>query len=275
MNNEDLMAVRPDDLAHALLNRRKILKDSLPDVIRTLEAEDEIIKPRYDRSKIRFEKINGDIKNLKENRDKCQKGASDILNSIRKIEERLTENGKMINLNPKWKREKVEKSLEILEKNIQTRALDQISERKMLEERKKIIDENDAWLKNRKNANPEMLEYIENRKEMSKLFKKADKFHREMIVKVEKAQPLYEKQKSEGDELREIRSQLDRARELLSQSDRAITHWERRLSEGFDDLGPSFPNLLESMKIVEAGGPSTFAKKKKKKKTEGVNPDGK
>ena len=275
MNNEDLMAVRPDDLAHALLNRRKILKDSLPDVIRTLEAEDEIIKPRYDRSKIRFEKINGDIKNLKENRDKCQKGASDILNSIRKIEERLTENGKMINLNPKWKREKVEKSLEILEKNIQTRALDQISERKMLEERKKIIDENDAWLKNRKNANPEMLEYIENRKEMSKLFKKADKFHREMIVKVEKAQPLYEKQKSEGDELREIRSQLDRARELLSQSDRAITHWERRLSEGFDDLGPGFPNLLESMKMVEAGMPSTFAKKGKRKKTEGVNPDGK
>ena len=87
--------------------------------------------------------------------------------------------------------------VQIHPKNIQTRALDQISERKMLEERKKIIDENDAWLKNRKNANPEMLEYIENRKEMSKLFKKADKFHREMIVKVEKAQPLYEKQKSE------------------------------------------------------------------------------
>ena len=266
MNNEDLMAVRPDDLAHALLNRRKILKESLPDVIRTLEAEDEVVKPRYDRSKLRFDKINVQIKNLKENRDKCQNEASEILYSIKQIEERLTDNGKMINLNPKWKREKVEKSLEILEKNIQTRALDQLTERKMLEERKKIIDENEAWLKNRKNANPEMLEYIEKRKEMSKLFKKADKFHREMIVKVEKAQPLYEKQKSEGDELREIRSQLDRARELLSQSDRAITHWERRLNEGFDDLGPGFPNLLESMNLVEKGGPSTFAKKDKRKK---------
>jgi len=197
MNNEDLMAVRPDDLAHALLNRRKILKESLPDVIRTLEAEDEVVKPRYDRTKLRFDKINVQIKNLKENRDKCQNEASEILYSIKQIEVRLTDNGKMINLNPKWKREKVEKSLEILEKNIQTRALDQLTERKMLEERKKIIDENEAWLKNRKNANPEMLEYIEKRKEMSKLFKKADKFHREMIVKVEKAQPLYEKQKSE------------------------------------------------------------------------------
>ena len=77
---------------------------------------------------------------------------------------------------------------------------------------------------------------------------------------------MYEKQKSEGDELREIRSQLDRARELLSQSDRAITHWERRLNEGFDDLGPGFPNLLESMNLVEKGEPSTFAKKDKRKK---------
>jgi len=275
MNNDDLMAVRPDDLAHALLNRRKILKDSLPGVIRTLEAEDEVIKPRYDRSKERFEKLNQKIKDLKEVRDTCQNGATEILNSIKQIEERLTERGKMINLNPKWKREKVEKSLELLEKNIQTRALDQITERKMLEERKKIIDENEAWLKNRKNANPDMLEYIEKRKEMSKLFKKADKFHREMIVNVEKAQPLYEKQKSESDELREIRSQLDRARELLSQSDKAIDHWERRLSDGFDDLGPGFPNLLENMSRVENGKPSSFAKKVKRKKTEGGSSDDK
>ena len=269
MNNEDLMSVRPDDLAHALLNRRKILKDSLPDVIRTLEAEDELIKPRYDRSKIRFEKINKDIKDLKAKRDEDQKKAVDILKSMKRIEEELTKNGKMINLNPKWKREKIEKSLELIEKNIQTKALNQNIERKMLEERKEIINQNEAWLKNRKNANPEMLEYIEKRKEMSKLFKRADKFHREMIVKVEKAQPLYEKQKSEGDELREIRSQLDRARELLSQSDRAIKHWERRLNEGFGDLGPGFPNLLENMKMVENGKPSTFAKKEKGKKTGG------
>ena len=83
MNNEDLMAVRPDDLAHALLNRRKILKESLPDVIRTLEAEDEVVKPRYDRSKLRFDKINVDIKALKKNRDKCQNEASEILYSIK------------------------------------------------------------------------------------------------------------------------------------------------------------------------------------------------
>ena len=37
-------------------------------------------------------------------------------------------------------------------------------------------------------------------------------------------------------ELKEIKRQLDRARELLSQSDKAISHWERRLSQGFGEL---------------------------------------
>jgi len=70
-----------------------------------------------------------------------------------------------------------------------------------------------------------------------------------------------------GSELRDVRSQLDRARELLSQSDKAIGHWERRLKEGFGDLGPGFSELLDGMKKVSEGGMSSFAKKTRRKKS--------
>ena len=85
MNNEDLMAVRPDDLAHALLNRRKILKESLPDVIRTLEAEDEVVKPRYDRSKLRFDKINVQI-------TKSSQGSDPASVAYKAVEEAINNN---------------------------------------------------------------------------------------------------------------------------------------------------------------------------------------
>ena len=43
------MSVTPDELASALLNRRILLKDSLPGVIRNLEAEEDSLSPKLDR----------------------------------------------------------------------------------------------------------------------------------------------------------------------------------------------------------------------------------
>ena len=70
-------------------------------------------------------------------------------------------------------------------------------------------------------------------------------------------------------DLREIRRQLDRARELLSQSDRAIAHWERRLKDGFGDIGGGFPDLMAANKRVSDGGRSSFARNPKKKRSKG------
>ena len=111
-----------------------------------------------------------------------------------------------------------------------------------------------------------MAEYLEKNREMSKLFKKADKAHSKMIGAVSKAQPLYEKVTSASAEIREIRSQLDRAKELLAQSDKAIDYWEKRIENGFGDLGPGFRDLLKAQKNVDAGGSSSFAKRSRKLK---------
>tara|TARA_B100000676_G_scaffold154515_1_gene152387 strand:- start:1118 stop:1945 length:828 start_codon:yes stop_codon:yes gene_type:complete len=266
MDISELMRATPDEIASALLKRRMLLKDSLPGVIRNLEAEEEILSPRLDRMKKSFDEANEKVAKFKAERDHFQTSAGTLIPDVKRIREKLNESGGMISLDPKWKKMMLLEQIEEIENKIQTSALDHKSERKLLEKRRSLISENDKWIKDRKESNPEMSEYLEKNKEMSKLFKKADRSHSQMIGAVSKAQPLYEKVTSASAEIREIRSQLDRAKELLAQSDKAIEYWEKRIENGFGDLGPGFRDLLKGQKNVELGGISSFAKRSRKLK---------
>ena len=266
MDTSELMRVTPDELASALLKRRMLLKDSLPGVIRNLEAEEDTLSPRLDRMKKSFDEANEKVAKFKAERDQFQTSAGTLIPDVKRIRKKLNESGGMISLDPKWKKMKLLEQIEEIESKIQTSALDHKSERKLLEKRRSLISQNDKWIRDRKDSNPEMAEYLEKNREMSKLFKKADKAHSQMIGAVSKAQPLYEKVTSASADLREIRSQLDRAKELLAQSDKAIDYWEKRIENGFGDLGPGFKDLLKGQKNVDSGGSSSFAKGSRKLK---------
>ncbi len=265
MDTEALLAVTPEEMTQALLMRRQVLRDELPNVIRNLEAEEEALEPKVQRTTNSHRLANDQVAQLKEYRNVAQKGAAALLKDVKHTRDVLAEGDGMINLDPDWKKEKLFEELQDIEKKIQTSALDHRAERKMLDRRKKLLEANEMWLKSRRDANPDMANYIDSRGEMSSLYRKADKAHREMLEKVEKAQPLHEKKMIMGAELREIRRQLDRAKELLAQSDSAISHWERRMSDGFGELGGGFPDLLATNRIVSKGGRSTFARKSKAK----------
>ena len=265
MDTEALLAVTPEEMAQALLMRRQVLKDELPNVIRNLEAEEEALEPKVQRTTNSHRLANDQVAQLKERRNIAQKGAAALLKDVKHARDILAEGDGMINLDPNWKKEKLFEELQDIEEKIQTSALDHRAERKMLDRRKKLLEANEMWLKSRRDANPEVTNYIDSRGEMSSLYREADKAHREMLEKVEKAQPLHEKKMIMGAELREIRRQLDRAKELLAQSDSAISHWERRMSDGFGELGGGFPDLLATKRTVSKGGRSSFARKSKSK----------
>tara|TARA_B100000683_G_scaffold70454_1_gene68879 strand:+ start:1697 stop:2524 length:828 start_codon:yes stop_codon:yes gene_type:complete len=264
MDTNELMRVTPNDLASALLRRRMLLKDSLPGVIRNLEAEEDSLSPKLDRLKKSFDEANDKVAKFKTERNQFQTGAGTLIPDVKRIRAKLIETGGMISLDPKWKKMKLLEQIEEIENKIQTSALDHRSERKLIETRRTLIAENDKWIRDRKASNPEMIDYLEKNKEMSKLFRKADKAHNLMIEAVSKAQPLYEKLTIASEEMREIRSQLDRAKELLGQSDKAIDYWEHRIKNGFGDLGVGYRDLLKGQKSVDGGGSSSFAKKTKK-----------
>ena len=266
MDPEALLAVTPEELAQALLLRRQVLKEELPNVIRTLEAEEESLEPRVQRIVTSHRSTNDKVSELKKERNGAQKEAGAILGVVRGARDSLAVSGKMVNLDPHWKKEKLLDELEQIEDSIQTSALDHRAEKKLLDRRKKLLEENDRWLKSRRESNPEMATFIDSRSEMNTLYRKADNAHRRMIEIVEKAQPMYEKKVVLTAELREIRRQLDRAKELLAQSDHAIAHWERRLKDGFGELGGGFPDLMAANIRVSKGGRSSFARNSKPKR---------
>ena len=266
MDPEALLAVTPEELAQALLLRRQVLKEELPNVIRTLEAEEESLEPRVQRIVTSHRSTNDKVSELKKERNGAQKEAGAILDVVRGARDSLAVSGKMVNLDPHWKKEKLLDELEQIEDSIQTSALDHRAEKKLLDRRKKLLEENDRWLKSRRESNPEMATFIDSRSEMNTLYRKADNAHRRMIEIVEKAQPMYEKKVALTAELREIRRQLDRAKELLAQSDHAIAHWERRLKDGFGELGGGFPDLMAANIRVSKGGRSSFARNSKPKR---------
>ena len=265
MNTDELLGVTPEEMARSLLARRQLLKQQLPTVIRTLEAEEQNLAPKAKKALEMNKNINSKVSELKEERNQAQRKANELLKIVKKSREKLVQSDGMINLDPSWKKEKMFEEIEEIEKKIETSALDHKAERKLLDKRKKLIDENDKWLKQRRDLNPEMVTYIDARREMKELYRIADKSHRKMLDGVEKAQPQHEKQQKIRDDLREIRRQLDRARELLSQSDRAVEYWERRLDKGFGELGEGFKDLLSAQRKVAEGGDSSFAKKRKGK----------
>lgn len=262
MDSEALLAVTPDQLAKALLNRRMLLNDQLPTVIRTLEAEEQNLSPKVSRSVETHKRANELVAKLKDERDQAQIKARDLIPKVKGHRDVLVESGGMVNLDPDWKKEKLFEELEDIEEQIQTSALDHKSERKMIERRKKLIEQNEKWLRERRDSNPEMAEYIDSRREVSHLFSIANRAHKNMIKAVEKAQPLHDKKVALQSELRELRRQLDRAKELLSQSDYAIEHWGRRLTDGYSELGVGYPDLLKDMERVKEGGDSSFARRK-------------
>ena len=262
MNTDELLSVSPEEMAKSLLARRQLLKQQLPTVIRTLEAEEQNLVPKAKKALEINKTINSKVSDLKEERNKAQKKANELLKIVKESREKLIQSDGMINLDPSWKKEKMFEEIDDIEEKIQTSALDHKAERKLLDRRKKLIEENDKWLKQRRDLNPEMVTYIDARREMNSLYRLADKSHRKMLDGVEKAQPQHEKQQKIRDDLREIRRQLDRAKELLSQSDKAIEYWERRLDKGFGELGDGFKDLLSAQRKVAEGGDSSFARKK-------------
>lgn len=268
MDVEQLLEVKPEELARGLLSRWRALEEQLPNVIRNLEAEEEALSPRVKRAVDSHKKANETVAEKKSERDASQAVARAKLSEVKKSIELLSNKGGMVSLDPEWKKVKLLEELENIEDRIETSALDHKEEGKLITKRRKLIEKNEKWLKERRDSNPEMSKYVDSRKTMISNFRISEAAHSRMLKAVEKAQPLYEKKVSLQTEIRDIRRQLDRARELYSQSSDAISLWEGKISSGFGDGNSGFDDLLTDMNRVLGGGASSFAKKTGNKKKE-------
>ena len=83
MESDGLLAVTPDQLAQALLDRRVLLKEQLPTVIRTLEAEEQHLAPKVSRSVDNHTQANKIVAKLKVERDQAQIEARSLIPKVK------------------------------------------------------------------------------------------------------------------------------------------------------------------------------------------------
>jgi len=264
VDTESLLSITPKEIAESLLIRRRALKEQLPNIIKNLDNESEALTPKLAKIREKNQKINIKTSEIKKRRDMFQKEAGKIWNKIKDTQNKLTESGNMINLDPKWKKERMMEELEEIEFNIQTVALDHKAEKKMIDARRNIIRQNELWLKERKSSNPQMADFIEKRKKMNTLYKAADKEHREMIRNVNLGEPVHAKYIAIKKELADINRQNHKAKRLLKNLDRDISYWENIILDGFDEL-------MTLAKKVQQGKESSFASNKNKKAKNDIN----
>ena len=140
----------PLQLAESLLARRIMLRDALPGVIRTLQAEEEAILPKLRRSVDSNEKSNKEVARLKKERNELRDEARPKLARLKQLRASIDESGGMITLEPKWAKERLEEKITEIENKIETQALDHKAEGSLIAARSQLLKENEMWLQTRK-----------------------------------------------------------------------------------------------------------------------------
>ena len=254
MKIPDLVALKPEELASIIFERRKILADILPEIESKMADDADVLAPEVEKLRLARDAGLNRVAELKMRRNKAQKEARELLEKARVLRAELDGKKGLKNLDPKWAKEKLEESLQAIEKKIDREALSLNDERRLLAERKDLLKKNQEWLEKRRKDNPEMAEYVDSSEKMNKLFTLADKLHQEMLTHVEKNEPIHEDFLEKRAELRTTIRQLERSRSLLKQSESAISFWENVNRDGFGEL-------LAPAKRVESGGKSTVRRR--------------
>ncbi|HIF04712.1 MAG TPA: hypothetical protein EYQ80_04790 [Candidatus Poseidoniales archaeon] len=226
MDLEALLALTPEELAASILERRKVLQMALPQIEQRSVDEADRLEPLVEKLRLARDTGSNKVADLKQRRNASQAEARALLEETRTLRDKLEGEGGLKSLDPKWAREKLEESLQALEVKIDEQALSLKDERRLLAERKALLQKNEEWLEARRKDNPEMAQYIESSRKMHKLFRTADKLHLEMLEHVEKNEPKHAEFVENREGLRTAMRQVDRSRALIKQSESAITHWE-------------------------------------------------
>jgi uncharacterized coiled-coil DUF342 family protein len=261
MDLEALLALTPEELAASILERRKVLQMALPQIEQRSVDEADRLEPLVEKLRLARDTGSNKVADLKQRRNASQAEARALLEETRSLRDKLEGEGGLKSLDPKWAREKLEESLQALEVKIDEEALSLKDERRLLAERKALLQKNEEWLEARRKDNPEMAQYIESSRKMHKLFRTADKLHLEMLEHVEKNEPKHAEFVENREGLRTAMRQVDRSRALIKQSESAITHWEMRLAHGYGALDTGEPNLLEKATRVTEGQASSVQRR--------------
>lgn len=259
MEIDALLELTPEQVAEAVLLRRRLLSEQLPYIIRTLEESADQLGPQLEKATKAHREAQHRIADHKVVRDEAHTEAKALREEAERARSSLEGGGGLVSLDPKWKKDRLIENLQSIDERIETEAYDHRQEAKMLKERQRLVEQNEVWLKERRAENPQMAAYIDARRRMNALYKTGNKAHQRMIEAIKRADPISSRFRLIRKERVDTDRQLHRAKAILGNAERAVEYWERRLQDGFGRMEGDYEDLLEDANRVASGGISTSA----------------
>jgi uncharacterized coiled-coil DUF342 family protein len=259
MEPNALLQLTPDLLAKALIHRHERLLEELPNIVNQFQDDLDFAKPQAEGARVERDGINKKVAALKHERNTCTARAKELRAEATTLREKLQEEGKLRNPDPKWAREKLDTDLKQLEYELETEAGDHKREQKILRKMRDLQAEHEQWVEKNASKVPELKDYFASQQEMRKLYDQAQKAHQAMLELVDDNQSLHDSFVDKEEKRRIAASRLSRSTRSLDISKAAIDEWNNRLKTGFDDL-------LVDRKRVSEGGLSTIAVRRQKKR---------
>ena len=261
MDAEALLELTPDLLAKALIHRHERLIEELPEAIKQHQGDFDFAKPQAESARSKRDLLNVKVASLKDERNICTSRAGELRSAATALREKLQEEGKLRNPDPKWAREKLDAELKQLEFDLETQAGDHKREYKILRQMRDLQAEHEQWVEKNTAKVPELKEYFVVQQEMRKLYDQAQKAHQTMLEMVDENHELHNTFVDKEDKRRIAASRLSRSTRSLDISKAAIDGWNSRLSKGFDEL------LVDRVRVSE-GGLSSIAIRRQQKRAD-------
>jgi uncharacterized coiled-coil DUF342 family protein len=261
MDAEALLQLTPELLAKALIHRHERLIEELPEAIKQHQDDLDFAKPQAESARSQRDILNTQVASLKSERNTCTSRAGELRIEAAAQREKLLEEGKLRNPDPKWAREKLDADLKQLEFDLETQAGDHKREYKILRQMRDLQAEHEMWVEKNAAKVPELKEYFNVQQEMRKLYDQAQKAHQTMLELVDENLELHNTFVEKEEKRRIAASRYSHSTRSLDISKAAIDGWNNRLSKGFDDL------LTDQNRVAE-GGMSSIAIRRNKKRDE-------
>ena len=243
-----------------MLHRREQLLQSLPEQISQLKSELGGTSPVASETGKKRDDVNAKVATLKLERNKYKAEAFDLIRRSKELRELLISEGRLKNPDPKWAKDKLVEQIALMEQDFETKAGDHKSERKFLRTIRELTSKHQEEVKARIASNPELGELNEMQSKIKPLFEAAEKAHDAMGELVGESDELHTSWTSVVEEQRILHARLFRAESAFENSVKATEYWEKRLKDGFGDLGVAgFQDLYAAANNIKEGGMSSIA----------------
>ena len=237
------------DLVASIIARRQSVLESLEEDLSNAKQLLLEIEQRLELATKQRDTINLQVAMLKDKRSKNKLRAAEILDEIKDLRSSIASN-KSVPPDPKWARERLERSLESLEERLETAALGKSEERLLLKEMQEVARRHASWVEQRRKNHPEWEELHQLDAELAVCFDKAQEAHQELIKLAESSEPFHQEFLLLSDK---VKKQKELVLRLSHESDfgpEAIEFWTNLLKTGISEENVLFSRVMEFISKV-------------------------